>query len=280
MADSSREAGQQSCARNCPQPCPQGCSETGRIAWGQSSPDLETAAGEARRRRGPFAASWAMPRAEWPRIRFIAGCHPDVRIRVAFIGIFANLWQKSSRDLFACNGTGAFASTNNRQAFEPVRGACLTGPKYPGLPCFGVQLCIPRRRSRHSSWPPTPHLPRPWRTGFGPCRGSGSGIPVHRHQGRREPGHPGRPRSRSRVAGGYFCSSTPSTAFLAKSMACSRPRRNSWSLDPIDGTRAFISGNPLWGTLLALLYRGKPVLGDRCADAGRALDRYAGACRI
>ncbi|KGD99081.1 histidinol phosphate phosphatase [Achromobacter sp. RTa] len=34
-----------------------------------------------------------------------------------------------------------------------------------------------------------------------------------------------------------------------------------WSLDPIDGTRAFISGNPLWGTLLALLHRGKPVLG-------------------
>lgn len=34
-----------------------------------------------------------------------------------------------------------------------------------------------------------------------------------------------------------------------------------WSLDPIDGTRAFISGNPLWGTLLALLHRGTPVLG-------------------
>lgn len=34
-----------------------------------------------------------------------------------------------------------------------------------------------------------------------------------------------------------------------------------WSLDPIDGTRAFISGNPLWGTLLALLHRGRPVLG-------------------
>lgn len=34
-----------------------------------------------------------------------------------------------------------------------------------------------------------------------------------------------------------------------------------WSLDPIDGTRAFISGNPLWGTLLALLQRGRPVLG-------------------
>lgn len=34
-----------------------------------------------------------------------------------------------------------------------------------------------------------------------------------------------------------------------------------WSLDPIDGTRAFISGNPLWGTLLGLLHQGRPVLG-------------------
>lgn len=34
-----------------------------------------------------------------------------------------------------------------------------------------------------------------------------------------------------------------------------------WSIDPIDGTRSFISGHPLWGSLLALLHRGKPVLG-------------------
>ena len=34
-----------------------------------------------------------------------------------------------------------------------------------------------------------------------------------------------------------------------------------WSLDPIDGTRSFISGHPLWGTLIALLHRGTPVLG-------------------
>ncbi len=34
-----------------------------------------------------------------------------------------------------------------------------------------------------------------------------------------------------------------------------------WLIDPIDGTRSFISGNPLWGTLLALLYCGRPVLG-------------------
>lgn len=34
-----------------------------------------------------------------------------------------------------------------------------------------------------------------------------------------------------------------------------------WVLDPIDGTKSFISGVPLFGTLIALLYRGKPVLG-------------------
>src|SRR3954468_13407070 len=34
-----------------------------------------------------------------------------------------------------------------------------------------------------------------------------------------------------------------------------------WVLDPIDGTRAFIAGQPLWGTLIALEYQGRPVLG-------------------
>lgn len=34
-----------------------------------------------------------------------------------------------------------------------------------------------------------------------------------------------------------------------------------WVLDPIDGTKSFISGIPLFGTLIALAYRGKPVLG-------------------
>ena len=34
-----------------------------------------------------------------------------------------------------------------------------------------------------------------------------------------------------------------------------------WVLDPIDGTRSFITGSPLWGTLIALLHHGQPVLG-------------------
>ncbi|PHS28175.1 MAG: histidinol-phosphatase [Robiginitomaculum sp.] len=35
----------------------------------------------------------------------------------------------------------------------------------------------------------------------------------------------------------------------------------SWVLDPIDGTRAFISALPVWGTLIALTRNGRPVLG-------------------
>ena len=34
-----------------------------------------------------------------------------------------------------------------------------------------------------------------------------------------------------------------------------------WVLDPIDGTRAFVTGRPLFGCLIALLHRGRPVLG-------------------
>lgn len=34
-----------------------------------------------------------------------------------------------------------------------------------------------------------------------------------------------------------------------------------WVLDPIDGTKSFISGFPIWGTLIALLHQGIPVFG-------------------
>lgn len=34
-----------------------------------------------------------------------------------------------------------------------------------------------------------------------------------------------------------------------------------WVLDPIDGTKAFISGLPTWGVLIGLLHKGKPCYG-------------------
>ncbi|KAJ4769563.1 Inositol-1-monophosphatase [Rhynchospora pubera] len=34
-----------------------------------------------------------------------------------------------------------------------------------------------------------------------------------------------------------------------------------WVLDPIDGTKSFITGKPLFGTLISILYKGKPIIG-------------------
>ena len=44
-----------------------------------------------------------------------------------------------------------------------------------------------------------------------------------------------------------------------------------WVLDPIDGTRAFVGGRPIFGTLIALMEDGVPVLGliDQCIIGDR-----------
>lgn len=48
-----------------------------------------------------------------------------------------------------------------------------------------------------------------------------------------------------------------------------------WALDPIDGTKSFITGRPLFGTLIALCRRGRPVLG--VIDCPAAGERWVGA---
>jgi inositol-phosphate phosphatase / L-galactose 1-phosphate phosphatase / histidinol-phosphatase len=48
-----------------------------------------------------------------------------------------------------------------------------------------------------------------------------------------------------------------------------------WVLDPIDGTKAFISGLPLFGTLIALCRHGRPVLG--VIDQPISRERWLGA---
>lgn len=40
-----------------------------------------------------------------------------------------------------------------------------------------------------------------------------------------------------------------------------------WTIDPIDGTRSFIQGIPLFATLLSLLHKGEPVMGVICLPA-------------
>ena len=47
-----------------------------------------------------------------------------------------------------------------------------------------------------------------------------------------------------------------------------------WVLDPIDGTKSFISGLPMWGTLIGLMRRGRPVYGMMSQPFTR--ERYFG----
>jgi myo-inositol-1(or 4)-monophosphatase len=47
-----------------------------------------------------------------------------------------------------------------------------------------------------------------------------------------------------------------------------------WVLDPIDGTKSFISGLPTWGTLIGLMHNGVPVYGMMSQPFTR--ERYAG----
>ena len=54
----------------------------------------------------------------------------------------------------------------------------------------------------------------------------------------------------------------PEHGILGEEFGLDRPgARMRWVLDPIDGTRAFLTGRPVFGTLVALLDGNEPVLG-------------------
>jgi len=48
-----------------------------------------------------------------------------------------------------------------------------------------------------------------------------------------------------------------------------------WVLDPIDGTKAFVTGMPVFGTLIALMREGRPILG--IIDQPMTDERWIGA---
>ena len=47
-----------------------------------------------------------------------------------------------------------------------------------------------------------------------------------------------------------------------------------WVLDPIDGTRGYLSGTPTWGVLIGLYYEGAPLIG--IMDQPYLDERYRG----
>jgi histidinol phosphatase-like enzyme (inositol monophosphatase family) len=68
----------------------------------------------------------------------------------------------------------------------------------------------------------------------------------------------------------------PEHGVLGEEFGIDRPQaRLRWVLDPIDGTRAFITGRPTFGTLVALLDGDRPILG--VIDQPVTRERWIGA---
>ena len=68
----------------------------------------------------------------------------------------------------------------------------------------------------------------------------------------------------------------PEHGILGEEFEADRPDAEYvWVIDPIDGTKAFITGMPIYGTLIALTYRGVPVVG--VIDQPATSERWAGA---
>jgi len=53
----------------------------------------------------------------------------------------------------------------------------------------------------------------------------------------------------------------PGDAVLGEEGGGSVVTGRAWVLDPIDGTKNFVRGIPAWGTLIALVHQGRPVVG-------------------
>ncbi len=67
----------------------------------------------------------------------------------------------------------------------------------------------------------------------------------------------------------------PDHGIIGEEYGAERPEADYvWVLDPIDGTKSFISGLPTWGTLIGLMKFGQPVYGMMSQPFTR--ERYSG----
>jgi myo-inositol-1(or 4)-monophosphatase len=65
-----------------------------------------------------------------------------------------------------------------------------------------------------------------------------------------------------RAIRGTLAAAYPDHGIIGEELGSSGTDANyCWIIDPIDGTRAFIMGQPLWGTLIGLVEHGRPLLG-------------------
>ena len=83
-------------------------------------------------------------------------------------------------------------------------------------------------------------------------------------------------RTAEQVMRAVLAERLPGHAILGEEYGETNPgARHRWVLDPIDGTRAFITGRPTFGTLIALLDDGVPILG--LIDQPVSHERWVGA---
>ncbi len=61
---------------------------------------------------------------------------------------------------------------------------------------------------------------------------------------------------RARISAAY-----PDHTIIGEEHGESAGNHMTWVIDPIDGTRGFVTGSPMWGTLIGLMNDGVPVLG-------------------
>lgn len=77
---------------------------------------------------------------------------------------------------------------------------------------------------------------------------------------------------------GMIAAEFPDHGVIGEEYGADRPdAEHVWVLDPIDGTKSFITGRPLFGSLIALCRRGRPVLGIIDHPALGAGERWVGA---
>lgn len=53
----------------------------------------------------------------------------------------------------------------------------------------------------------------------------------------------------------------PDTRIVGEEAGVSGSGDDTWIIDPVDGTRAFVAGSPLWGTLLGFIEEGRATAG-------------------
>ena len=67
--------------------------------------------------------------------------------------------------------------------------------------------------------------------------------------------------SRARIERSSACCVRGSSSVTPIMGSSPKKRAYTWFIDPIDGTRAFMMGSPLWGTLVGLTHNDTPLFG-------------------